>query len=220
MLGPLVLAVVSLGADVFPERMCEDIPKAHPEVQAWVARTAPELAAVPVRELGEDEALETIGRASASGWRNMEFFTNAAFREPCTVYFSREALRSVDGAFDLDLVTPLRGRDRTGTAFEMAAVLAGRGRLLILYDRDGIVYTNESENRDFKLASRVEFSTPAPGVVQNVQGIWTKVPLFGWVGIRSIVKRGEKAEVKAGPFTAESDLKPILARKGAAPTAR
>jgi hypothetical protein len=139
MLGALLLAALSLGADVFPERPCENLPEAGPEVKTWVAGTAPELASLPVRELGEEAALETIRRASASGWGSMELFTNDAFREPCTFHLSREALRLVDTAFDLDLVTPVKGKDKRGKDFEMTAALAGRGRVLLLYDRDGIV---------------------------------------------------------------------------------
>jgi hypothetical protein len=45
----------------------------------------------------------------------------------------------------------------------MAALLAGRGSLRTFYDRDGIVYRNEGQDRNFKLASRVEFDTPVPG---------------------------------------------------------
>jgi hypothetical protein len=161
-LGSLLLAAPSFGAEVFPKRLCENLPEAHPEVKTWVVQAAPELARLPVRELGEKAALETIGRASTSGWGNIDFFTHEVFREPCTFYLSRETLRSIDAAFDLDLLTPVRGKDKTGQDFEMAAVLAGRGKLLLLYDRDGIVYGNERENRDFKLGSRVEFDTPAP----------------------------------------------------------
>ena len=82
------------------------------------------------------------------------------FREPCTFHLSREALRAVDAAFDLGFPTAFRGHDRKGQNFEMAAILAGRGKLFIFYDRDGIVYRNERLERDFKLASRVEFHTP------------------------------------------------------------
>jgi len=102
----------------------------------------------------------------------------------------------------------------------MTAALAGRGRLLLFYERDGIVYRNQRKNRDFKLASRVEFDTPGPKVLQNVNGVWAKVLLFGWVGIRSIVKDGAKLQVRAGGFTSESAARPIEARKDTARTAR
>ena len=125
-----------------------------------------------------------------------------------------------DAAFDLDLLTPVRGKDKRGKDFEMTAALAGQGRVILLYDRDGIVYRNERENRDFKLASRVEFETPAPGIVLNVHGLWAKVLLFGWVSIRSIVKDGEKLEVRAGRFISESAFRPIEPRKDSARTAR
>jgi hypothetical protein len=65
-LGLLVFAVRSLGAEVFPERMCKKLPEVDPEVKAWVARVAPELAQVPVRELPEKTALEVFGRAAAA----------------------------------------------------------------------------------------------------------------------------------------------------------
>ena len=213
-LGSLTLAALSLGAEVFPERLCENLPAARPEVSAYVAQVAPELALLPVRELGEQQALATIRRAAASRWGNIDFFTDGVFREPCTFYLSRETLRAIDAAFDFDLLTPIRAREKKGKDFEMVAVLAGRGRLILLYDREGIVYTNDREDRDFKLAARVEFDTPAPGVLQNVRGLWARILLLGWVRIRSIVKEGETLEVRAGTFTSESPLRPIEARTG------
>ena len=120
----------------------------------------------------------------------------------------------MDAAFVLDLVTVIRGQDKKGQDFEMTALLAGRGKLVVLYDRDGIVYRNEKLARDFKLASRVEFETPAAGVLENVQGLCAKVLLLGCVRVRSLVKVGETLEVRAGTFTAETPLKPIQARAG------
>ena len=213
MLGSLLLAVLFLGADVFPQRPCENLPEASPEVKARVADTAPELAALPVREMDEEVAVETIRRASAAGWGSAELFTDGAFREPCTFHLSREALRLVDTAFELDLLTPVNGKDKKGKDFQMTAALAGGGRVVLLYDRDGA-------NRDFKLASRVEFDTPDPGVLQNVHGLSARVLLFGWVGIRSVVKDGEKLEVQAGRFTSEFVPRPIEARRDVARTAR
>jgi hypothetical protein len=82
------------------------------------------------------------------------------------------------------------------------------------YDRDGIVYRNERLDRDFKLASRVEFDTPGAGVLENIHGLCAKVWLFGCVRVRSIVKDGETVEVRVGTFTSKSPLKPIQAWGG------
>jgi hypothetical protein len=112
----------------------------------------------------------------------------------------------------LDLVTVIRGQDKKGHDFEMTALLAGRGKLVVLYDRDGIIYKNERLARDFRLASRVEFETPATGVLENVQGLCAKVLLLGCVRVRSLVKVGETLEVHVGTFTSETPLKPIQAR--------
>ena len=120
----------------------------------------------------------------------------------------------MDEAFDLDLLTVIRGQDRKGQGFEMTAILAGRGKLLVFYDRDGIVYRNDRLGRDFKLASRVEFATPVAGVLEDVHGLCAKVLLFGCVRIRSIVKVGETVEVRAGTFTSKSRRKAIEAREG------
>ena len=159
----------------------------------------------------EKTALDVFGRAAAAGWGSVDVLTNSVFREPCTFYFSREALRAVDAAFVLDLMTVIRGQDKKGQDFEMTALLAGRGKLVVLYDRDGIVYRNERLARDFKLASRVEFETPAAGVLENVQGLCAKVLLLGCVRVRSLVKVGKTLEVQAGTFTSETPLKPIHA---------
>ena len=120
----------------------------------------------------------------------------------------------MDAAFDLELVTAIRGQDKKGQDFEMAALLAGRGKIVVLYDRDGIVYRNERLARDFKLTSRVEFETPAAGILEHVQGLCAEVLLLGCVHVHSLVKVGTTLEVKAGTFTAETPLKPIQPRTG------
>jgi hypothetical protein len=218
-LAPILLAVFSLGPQVFPVPLCEHLPEVNPEVKAWVALVAPELAQVRVRELPEETVLEVFRRAAASGWGNIDVLTHDAFREQCTFYFSREALRALDAEFDLDLLTVIRAKDTQGHDFEMTAILAGRGKLVVFYDREGIVYRNEGEDRNFKLASRIEFDSPRAGVLENVHGLCAKVLLFGCVRIRSLVKKGDMLEVRAGTFTSESPLKPIKPRQGAPPRA-
>ncbi len=129
----LLLAALSAGVQVFPEPLCGNLPEVSPEVKDWVAQVAPELAQVSVRELPEKTFLEVFARAAAAGWGSVDVLTNSVFREPCTFYFSREALRAVDAAFVLDLVTVIRGQDKKGQDFEMTALLAGRGKLVVLY---------------------------------------------------------------------------------------
>jgi hypothetical protein len=206
------LTALSVEVHVFSEPLCEDLPEVGSEVKTWVAQVATELASVQVRELPEETALDVFGRAAAAGWGSVDVLTHDVFREPCTFYFSGEALRALDAAFELDLVTPIQGQDKEGQDFEMTALLAGRGKLVILYDRDGIVYRNERLARNFKLASRVEFETPAAGALENVQGLCAKVPLFGCVRVRSLLKVGKTLTVRAGNFTSETPLKPIQAR--------
>src|SRR4029434_9451579 len=82
------------------------------------------------------------------------------FREPCTFYLSGKALRAVDAAFDVNFLTPIRAHDTKGQNFEMTAILAGRGKLVVFYGRGGILYRNEKLNRVFELAPRIEFDTP------------------------------------------------------------
>jgi len=211
-LAALVLAALSLGAEVIPERLCESLPDVNPAVKTWVAQVAPELAQVSVRELPEKTALDVFRRAAASGWGSIDVLTHGVFREPCTFHFSREALRAVNAAFDLHLLPPLRGQDRKGQDFEMANILAGRGKVIVFYDQDGIVYRDERQGRDFRLASRIEFDMPVAGVLDNIHGLCTKVFLFGCVRVRSMVKNGEAVKVRAGAFTSNSPLRPIQAR--------
>lgn len=210
----LFLVAVSAEAEVFPERMCENLPEVKPEVKAWVAQVAPELAQVSVRELPEKTALDIFARAAAAGWGSVDVLTSSVFREPCTFYFSGEALRAVDAAFVLDLVTVIRGQDKRQRDFEMTALLAGRGKLVVLYDRDGIVYRNDRLSRDFRLASRVVFDTPTAGVLENVEGLCAKVRLLRCVRIRSLFKVRKTLKVQAGTFTSETPLTPIQARTG------
>jgi hypothetical protein len=218
-IAALLGAALSVEAQVFPQRMCENLPEVRPDVKAMVAQVAPELAQVSVRELAEKTALDIFARAAAAGWGSIELLTSSVFREPCTFYFSGEALRAVDAAFVLDLVTVIRGQDKKRQNFEMTALLAGRGKLVVLYDRDGIVYRNERLARDFRLASRVVFETPTVGVLANVEGLCAKVQLLKCVRIRSLVKVGRTLEVQAGNFTSETPLTPIQARAGPVGTA-
>jgi len=210
----LLLAGLSVEPQVFPHRMCENLPEVRPGVKTWVAQVAPELAQVSVRELPEKTALGIFDRAAAAGWGSVDVLTNSVFREPCTFYFSGEALRAVDAAFVLDLVTVIRGQDKRRRDFEMTALLAGRGKLVVMYDREGIVYRNERLARDFRLASRVVFETPTDGVLENVEGLCAKIRLLRCVRIRSLVKAGKTITVQAGTFTSEKPLTPIQARTG------
>jgi hypothetical protein len=212
-IAALLLAALSLEAQVFSAPLCANLPEVTPEVKIWVAGVAPELAEVQVRELPEQTALDVFGRAAAAGWGSVEVLTQDVFREPCTFHLSREALRAVDEAFDLDLLTAIRGHDTKGQDFEMAAILVGSGKLVVFYDRDGIVYRNERLSRDFTLSSRVEFDTPATGVLDHVQGLCAKVLLLGCVRIRSVLQTGQTLKVRAGTFTSEIPVKPILARE-------
>src|SRR4029453_7018433 len=102
------VAPFDLKAQVFPEPLCENLPEVRPELKTWVAQVAPELAQVQVGELPEKTAPDVFGRAAVAGWGSVDVLTNSVFREPCTFYFSREALRAVDAAFVLDLVTAIR----------------------------------------------------------------------------------------------------------------
>jgi hypothetical protein len=214
----LVLVARSAGAEVFPKRMCEKLPEVDPEVKAWVARVAPELAQLPVRELSEKTALDVFGRAAAAGWGGIDLFTHRAFREPCVFYLSAGALRAVDARFDFELLTVIRGTDTRGRIFAMRGILAGRGKVLVFYDREGIVYRSEKQRRDFVLASRVEYDSPGDGRLENVHGLCVKAFLAGCVDIRSMVKDGDMLTVRAGLFTSKSPLKPIRARGAVAGT--
>jgi hypothetical protein len=214
-LGVLVLTARCFGADVFPERMCEKLPEVDPDVRAWVGHVAPELSQVPVRELSEKTALEVFGRAAAAGWGGIDLFTQPVFREACVFHLPSDALGAVDTAFDFDLLTPISGKDKAGRVFKMRSILAGLGKLLVFYDRDGIVYESRREHRDFRLASRVEFDSPGSGRLENVRGLCVELLLVGCVDIRSMVKDGDVVTVRAGLFASESHLTPIRVRAAA-----
>jgi len=79
------------------------------------------------------------------------------------------------------------------------------------------VYRNEKQDRDFELASRIEFDTPVAGVLENIHGLCAKVLLLGCVRVRSMVRDGDTVEVRVGTFTSESPLTPIKTRGPARP---
>ena len=156
-LAVLVLAALPLHAGVFPEPLCENLPEVSPEVRTWVAQVAPDLARVRVRELPEKTALDVFRRAAASGWGSIDVLTDGVFREPCTFHLSREALRAVDAAFDVNLLTVIRGQDRRGQNFEMTDILAGRGKLFVFYDprRDRLPEPEAGPRLQARLQGRV-----------------------------------------------------------------
>ena len=59
-IAALLLAALSVGGQVFHEPLCGNLPEVRPEVKAWVAQVAPELAQVSVRELPEQTALDVF----------------------------------------------------------------------------------------------------------------------------------------------------------------
>jgi len=219
LLALLLLATTALGSDVFPERMCERLPEVHPVVKAWVAQVAPDLAEVPVRDLSEQAARDVFGRAAQAGWGGIDLFTDDVFREPCAFYLSPQTLRALDKAFEFDLLTVIHGKDVRGREFAMLAMIAGRGKLRVFYERGGIVYHDEKEHRDFELAARVDFDTPARGRLENVRGLCTEVLLLGCLDIHSLVKEGDAVEIRAGLFATESPLTAIRVRAGTPPPA-
>ncbi len=195
--------------------MCDELPEVDPNAKAWVALVAPEFAHVPVRELAEKTALEVFGRAAAAGWGSIDLFTHDVFRDSCVFYLPSDTLRAVNTAFEVELITAISGKDKDGRDFRMRGILAGRGKLIVFYDRDGIVYRKEREPRDFVFASRVDFNSPVSRRLENVHGVCVKVLLLGCVGIRSMVKDGDLVSVRAGIFTSESPPRPIRVRGAA-----
>ena len=60
----------------------------------------------------------------------------------------------MDATFDVNFLTPIRGHDEKGQDFEMTAMLAGRGKLVVFFERDGIVDRKEKQGRNFELERR------------------------------------------------------------------
>jgi len=198
-----------LAADVLPARLCDRLPPADPQVEEWVAQVAPEFSHTRVRELPEKTAIDLFERAAAAGWGGIDLFTSRLFRQPCLFHLPSSALRQVDSRFDFDLVTVIRGKDKNDRSFEMSGMLGGFGKVLVFYDRDGIVYRNPKHDRDFMLSSRVEFDSPSSGTIDNVDGVCAEVSPLGCLEVRSMIKHASGVTVRAGMFTSQSPLHPI-----------
>jgi len=215
LLALLLAAAQAAATPVFPDRLCEDLPTAGADVQAWAREAAPDLAAAPVRELGSEEALALFQRAAETGWGSVETFTSDAFRGECVFYLSGDTMRGVDEKYDLDLVTVVRGTDEDGRDFAMSGILAGRGKLLLFYERGDIAYYSEREERAFELDARVEVTTPASGRMEEVRGLCARVAIIGCIDIDSLVKEGDTITTSAGPFSTTAQVTPIRARSDA-----
>ena len=129
-LGMVLFAVRVLGAEVFPERMCAQLPEVDPDVKTWVADVAPELAQVPVRELSEKTALEVFGRAAAAGWGGIDLFTQGVFRESCVFHLPADALRAWTRRSTSTCSPSSAERTRGAAAFRCGASLRGAERSL------------------------------------------------------------------------------------------
>jgi hypothetical protein len=210
----LAALALASSASIFPPNVCGTLPAAPAQIRDWVAKVEPELAGAPVRIMTDEAAHDLLERARRAGWSGFEVFSSGLFRGDCVYYFQESTLGSVYSAYELNLLSAIAGTDNRGRPFHMAAMLGGRGRITAVYDRGGIVYRNEQQGREFKLAQVVRFQIPREGVLDPVSGLSTSVFLLGDLQITRFEKAGPgKVKLKVGSFDKDGDLVPIESKR-------
>jgi hypothetical protein len=213
MTGLAALALAST-ASIFPPNVCGSLPAAPANIRDWVAKVEPELAGAPVRIMTDEVGLDLLERARQAGWSGFDVFSSSLFRGDCVYYFQESTLGAVYSAYELNLLSAIAGADNHGRPFHMAAMLGGRGRITAVYDRDGIVYRNEQQGREFKLAGVVRFHIPREGVLDPVSGLSTSVFLLGELQITRFEKTAPgKVKLRVGSFDKDGALVPIESKR-------
>ncbi|MBI5623853.1 MAG: hypothetical protein HY924_08750 [Elusimicrobia bacterium] len=175
--------------------------------------------AVEVRELSKEAAIGLMAESSRRSFGILDFLTDVEFRSECVYYFSAETLRTVYELYDMDLGTPLAGTDENGQPFRMTAMVAGRGRVGLLYDRERVTYFNSRSRRklSFRRAVHIDLSLTSDGAVKllsriNGLSVDTGFP-YGWEDVEAMRQVGGKVQSYVlGKWRSPSAVIPIAQR--------
>jgi len=133
------------GAPIVPPALWNALAPTDAATAAWLSGRAPGLDARALRTMTLEAADAMLADCEARGLSPLDFFTDAGFRGPEVYYFPQDLLAAIYARYDFRVVTPVSGKDERGVPFAMQALVAGAGKIEILYDRGDITFPH----RDF-----------------------------------------------------------------------
>lgn len=185
------------------------------ETLASLAKRAPDLDVSSVRVLTPEAAEPIFAQAAAKGLDAMDLFTDVGFRAQISFYLSPDAMQAMFGRYDIRVLTPPSGKTVDDKPFQMQALVIGRGRIDMFYDRDGFTFKNAMfENGRYTVSGRVIQRIQGPGDLA-VEGLSLQKFVFT-AAIRRITKLSptrNRVDTSSGVFMKEVAHKPIVLRR-------
>jgi hypothetical protein len=167
-----------LASPVVAPSLWSSLPPADAGIAAWLSGRIPGLDAAAVRTMTPEAAEAMLADCEARGLSPLDFFTDAGFRGPGLFYFSKDLLASIYARYDFRVITPVGGKDERGVPFAMQAMVAGAGRIEILYDRDDITFLHRDfENGKYTVKVRVAERIFGPGDL-GVSGVTAHIGIL------------------------------------------
>ncbi|MBI5882923.1 MAG: hypothetical protein HZB91_07460 [Elusimicrobia bacterium] len=174
---------------------------------------------VPLREVSLEKSLEIMADASTRRFGLADFLTDKEFRGDCVYYFSAATLSKVYERFDIDIATPLHGVDENDRPFNMTAMVLGRSRVGVLFDRDRVTYYNERSDRTLSFLKTVylDLTLSDDGNIKYLASIrnlevHTGFP-YGWEPIEALRQMNGKVQTFVlGKWRSSAPVVPIAQR--------
>lgn len=121
---------------LFPESLWLGLGPAPDAALRRIAKRIPGLDLSRVRELPLGPACDVLDQAAGRGLSGLDLFTDEGLRGPRAFYLSSATLQGLFARYDLRVLTPYSGRSLDGRDFHMLYLVAGQGRVEIVYDQD------------------------------------------------------------------------------------
>lgn len=137
-------------------------PAPDAQTLAWLSSRIPDLDAANVRTVPLASADALMQRAAAAQTTYLDLFSDPAFGGQQLYYAPVDVLNAVHAKY-LSGAMPIQGTAEDGQPYQIQAIVAGQGKVEILYERGDFSY-KENNNR-FKVApgARVSVRKLGPG---------------------------------------------------------
>lgn len=163
-------------------------PPPDPQTLAWLAARVPGLDAASVRVVPAAVADGVMARAVAAKTTYLDILSDAVFRRKEIYYTPVDALNEVHRRY-ISGTMPIQGRTEKGAAFQMQAMLAGQGRVELLYDQESFTFKDGEQRFKIENKGRVAAAIRGAGDI-TLEGLSAYgAPVFcPWAKIQRMTK--------------------------------
>lgn len=164
---------------LIPSALWETLGAPDPAVLKWLSSRIPGIDASQIRVMPFSAIDEAAGKAAAQKKNAIDLLTDQGLTSAHLFYLDQETLRKLFLKYDLQTVTPESGTslvfkmalEKEGPPFVLQAMLAGNGRVELLYSLLNFTFRNpEYPDYPFIFRDRVTFEINGAGSM-NVSGI-------------------------------------------------